>query len=130
MPFIISFKWYPAEVLDVPLLCMREELLDEIKPSFTNKKKNWLCARCRTYYGIICCFLIKLNVNDDMHATEVEKHAIHVLRLHLVRNTYAHQEERLSPHSWKNRCNCQARNIVNNPIGFSEAIRMYLKIHT
>lgn len=114
----------------MPLLWMREELLDEIKSSFTNKKKNWLCAQYKTYYGIICYFLIKLNVNDDMHGTEVEKHAIHVLGLHLVRNTYAHQEERLSPHSCQNRCNCQARNIVNNPTGFSEAIRMYLKICT
>lgn len=119
MSFIISFKWYSWEVLDEPLLQIREELLDEVEASFATKKKNWLCAQCRTCHGIICCFLIQLNVNGDMNGTEAESNTVQVLGLHRVRDTCVHLEERLGLHSCKNRCYCQAKNIGNSPSGFS-----------
>lgn len=63
-----------------------------------------------------------------MNGAEVENHALHVLGLHLVRNTYVHQERNQVPTPAKKRWNCQAVNIVNNPSGFSGAMRMYIKI--
>lgn len=46
-------------------------------------------------------FFIKLNVNGDMNRAEVEDHTIHVLGLHLVRNTSVYQEKKSSSHSCK-----------------------------
>lgn len=66
-------------------------------------------------------------MNGDMNETEVENPTINVLGLHLVRNTYVHQEKKSSRHCCKNRCHYQAVNIVNNPSGFSGATRMYKK---
>lgn len=129
MSFIISFKWYSGEVPDEPLLQIREDFLDEVEASFASKKKNWLCAQCKTCHGIIYCFLIQLNVNGDMNGTEVESKIIQILGLHRVRDTCVPLEERPGPLSCKSRCYCQARNIGNNPSGFSKVIRIYEGIH-
>ncbi|POI34382.1 hypothetical protein CIB84_001866 [Bambusicola thoracicus] len=72
---------------------------------------------------------LSLNVNGDMNGTEAESNTIQVLGLHRVRDTCVHLEERLGPHSCKNRRYCQARNIGNSPSGFSKVTRIYEDTH-